>query len=60
MTGKGDKRRPRHVAHEVFSENWDRIFGKEKLKEQVDSADIPRDKNGEINGSTHKSPYRWP
>lgn len=32
MNGKGDKRRPMTVQHDLFESNWDKAFGK---KEQV-------------------------
>ena len=28
MSGKGDKRRPMTVQHDLFENNWDKAFGK--------------------------------
>lgn len=37
MCGKGDKRRPMEIDRKTFEENWDRIFRKNKNKDQVKS-----------------------
>ena len=30
MNGKGDKRRPMTVQHELFADNWDMTFGRKQ------------------------------
>lgn len=32
QNGKGDKRRKKTVTDEVWSKNWERIFGKKETK----------------------------
>jgi len=32
MNGKGSKQRPKQVSHQVFSANWDAVFGKKQEK----------------------------
>lgn len=32
MNGKGDKKRPRTVAYEVWEKNYNKIFRKNKIK----------------------------
>jgi len=34
MSGKGSSPRPFSVSQKQFSENWDKIFGKNKKEEQ--------------------------
>jgi hypothetical protein len=29
MNGKGSTRRPRHVKHDEYAANWDRVFAKD-------------------------------
>ena len=44
--GKGDKRRPKNIDRQTFSDNWDSIFGmKDSDIERLEQLDQKIDKN---------------
>lgn len=42
--GKGSTPRPFDVDYDTFSNNWDKIFGKDKKKNDVESQKLEQDK----------------